>query len=225
MIFPNLPLSWQPVLADEFAQPYMQQLSAFLTQELAANKPIFPKKEQWFNALEHTPFNDVKVVILGQDPYHGAQQAHGLSFSVLSGTPWPPSLRNIVKELADDVGAGLGNSGDLSHWANQGVLLLNATLTVEEGKAGSHQQKGWELFTDAIIRAVNAQSRPVAFVLWGSYAQKKGAFIDEARHLVLRAVHPSPLSAHRGFFGSKPFSRINDWLGQQGLTPIDWALR
>ena len=198
----QLHLSWQAVIGDEFNKPYMQTLRNFLQQEKAAGKTIYPASPLIFNAFNHTPFDKVRVVIIGQDPYHGQYkgqaQAHGLSFSVPQGVALPPSLQNIFKEIADDLNIKMSKTGDLTSWANQGVLLLNATLTVEQAKAGSHQGKGWEQFTDAAIAALNAQRENLVFVLWGSYAQKKGAFIDEQKHLVLKSVHPSPLSAHRG---------------------------
>lgn len=216
--------SWQTALGQELDQPYMQNLRAFLKQEKAAGKVIFPPGAQIFNAFNHTPFDKVRVVIIGQDPYHGPGQAHGLSFSVQSGVKLPPSLMNIFKEIEGDLGIRMSGSGDLTPWADQGVLLLNATLTVEQASAGSHQGKGWEQFTDAAIRALNDQRDGLVFVLWGSYAQKKGAVIDPHRHLVIRSVHPSPLSAHRGFFGNHQFSRINDYLMAKGQPPINWQL-
>jgi uracil-DNA glycosylase len=216
--------SWQAVLADEFNKPYMRALRAFLSQEKAEGKIIYPPGSLIFNAFNHTPFEQVKVVIIGQDPYHGAGQAHGLSFSVPQGVALPPSLQNIFKEIAADLNIHMSGSGDLTPWANQGVLLLNATLTVEQANAGSHQGRGWETFTDAAIAALNAGREGLVFVLWGSYAQKKGAFIDEAKHLVLKSPHPSPLSAHRGFFGNHQFSKINQYLTQHGQMPIDWQL-
>ena len=225
--------SWQAVIGDEFNKPYMQALRAFLSQEKAACKTIYPPSALIFNAFNHTPFDAVRVVIIGQDPYHGQDnkgqaQAHGLSFSVPPGLDLPPSLQNIFKEIAADLNIKMSprinHSGDLTPWANQGVLLLNATLTVEQAKAGSHQNKGWEQFTDAAIAALNAQRENLVFVLWGSYAQKKGAIIDEQKHLVLKSVHPSPLSAHRGFFGNHQFSTINQYLIKQGQTPIDWQV-
>ncbi|MES2882572.1 MAG: uracil-DNA glycosylase, partial [Bacteroidota bacterium] len=209
--------------------PYMQALRAFLKQEKAAGKIIYPPNALIFNAFNHTPFEQVRVVIIGQDPYHGQDssgqpQAHGLSFSVPKGVAPPPSLQNIFKEIATDANIHMSRNGDLTPWADQGVLLLNATLTVEQGKAGAHQNKGWETFTDAAIGALNQHREGLVFVLWGSYAQKKGAFIDAKKHLVLKSVHPSPLSAHRGFFGNQQFSKINQYLVHQGLTPIDWQL-
>ncbi|WP_295797748.1 uracil-DNA glycosylase [uncultured Microbulbifer sp.] len=216
--------SWYSVLATEFSKPYMAELRHFLQQERQSGKNIFPPGGQIFNAFNSTPFDQVKVVILGQDPYHGAGQAHGLCFSVMPGVRIPPSLQNIYKELHADLGIAPPNHGCLQPWAEQGVLLLNATLTVEESRAGAHQGKGWEQFTDAAVHALAEQREGLVFILWGSYAQKKGAFIDRARHLVLRAPHPSPLSAHRGFFGTRPFSQANQWLQQHGLGPIDWGL-
>ena len=215
---------WDAALAGEFAAPYMAQLSAFLRAEKAAGKRIFPHSRHWFRALELTPLADVRVVILGQDPYHGEGQAEGLAFSGPPGVKVPPSLVNIFKELAADLGVPRPGHGHLAHWARQGVLLLNSALTVEMANAGAHQGRGWEGFTDAVIRAVAARAQPAAFLLWGSHAQKKAAFVDADRHLVLKAPHPSPLSAHNGFFGCKHFSRCNAWLAQQGLAPIDWAL-
>ena len=221
--------SWQAVIGDEFNKPYMQALRIFLQQEKAAGKIIYPANQLIFNAFNHTPFDTVRVVIIGQDPYHGQDnkgqaQAHGLSFSVPQGVDFPPSLQNIFKEITADLNIKMSRNGDLTPWANQGVLLLNATLTVEQAKAGSHQNKGWEQFTDAAIAALNAQRENLVFVLWGSYAQKKGAYIDAQKHLVLKSVHPSPLSAHRGFFGHHQFSTINQYLIKQGHTPIDWQV-
>jgi len=216
--------SWQQMIGQELEQPYMQQLKAFLQAEKAAGKVIFPPGPQIFNAFNHTPFDQVRVVIIGQDPYHGPGQAHGLSFSVRQGVRVPPSLVNIFKEIESDLGLKMSGSGDLTPWADQGVLLLNAMLTVEQAKAGSHQKKGWETFTDAAIQALNDHREGLVFVLWGSYAQKKGAVIDESRHRVLRSPHPSPLSAHRGFFGQKQFSSINQYLIERGEVPINWQL-
>ncbi|MCX2781967.1 uracil-DNA glycosylase [Microbulbifer thermotolerans] len=216
--------SWYAVLRDEFQQPYMAELREFLRAEKAAGKVIYPPGPQIFNAFNSTPFEQVKVVILGQDPYHGPGQAHGLCFSVMPGVPLPPSLQNIFKELQSDLGIAPSDHGCLQPWAEQGVLLLNATLTVERSKAGAHQGRGWERFTDAAIHKLAEQRQGLVFILWGSYAQKKGAFIDRNKHLVLRAPHPSPLSAHRGFFGTKPFSQTNQWLQQHGQQPINWAL-
>ena len=224
----QLHASWQAVIGDEFNKPYMQALRDFLKQEKASGKTIYPPSPLIFNAFNHTPFDAVRVVIIGQDPYHGENkgqaQAHGLSFSVPLGLDLPPSLQNIFKEIAADLNIKMSKAGDLTPWANQGVLLLNATLTVEQAKAGSHQNKGWEQFTDAAIATLNKHRENLVFVLWGSYAQKKGAFIDENRHLVLKSVHPSPLSAHRGFFGNHQFSSINQYLIQHGQPAINWQL-
>lgn len=216
--------SWQAVIGHELKKPYMQALRDFLKQEKAAGKTIYPPSPLIFNAFNHTPFEKVRVVIIGQDPYHGVDQAHGLSFSVPDGIAPPPSLINIFKEISANLGVRMSGKGDLTSWADQGVLLLNATLTVTQGQAGSHQGRGWEAFTDAAINALNTQRKNLAFVLWGSYAQKKGALIDEKNHLVLKSVHPSPLSAHRGFFGNHQFSRINQHLIQHGESPIDWQV-
>lgn len=202
----------------------MAALKKFLLLERQAGKQIFPRANHWFHALDSTPLDDVRVVILGQDPYHGPGQAHGLCFSVQEGVKTPPSLVNIYKELEADIGIPPPNHGNLDKWAKQGVLLLNAVLTVEAHQAGSHQGKGWEKFTDAVIRLVDMRPQPSVFILWGSYAQKKAGFIDSNKHLVLKSVHPSPLSAHRGFFGSKPFSKTNAFLQQQGMDPIDWQV-
>lgn len=216
--------SWQAVIGQEFDKPYMQALRAFLKQEKAQGKVIFPPGSLIFNAFNHTPFDQVRVVIIGQDPYHGPNQAHGLSFSVPDGVKPPPSLVNIFKEIESDLGIKMSGRGDLSPWAKQGVLLLNATLTVEQANAGSHQKRGWEAFTDAAIASLNQYREGLVFVLWGSYAQQKGVAIDSTKHLVLQSVHPSPLSAHRGFFGQHQFSKINQYLEQHGQTPINWAL-
>lgn len=216
--------SWLEVLGSEFEQPYMTQLKNFLQAEKRAGKMIFPAGENWFNALNTTPFDKVKVVILGQDPYHGPGQAHGLCFSVLPGVPSPPSLVNMFKELQSDLGVPVSSHGCLQHWAEQGVLLLNAVLTVERGLANSHQGRGWEQFTDACIAHLNRDREGLVFMLWGSYAQRKGQLIDRHRHLVLEAPHPSPLSAHRGFLGCRHFSQANRYLESRGEKPIDWAL-
>lgn len=215
---------WKMALMDEFEKPYMLELKSFLRAELDNKKKVYPKPSQYFNAFNTTPIEDVRVVIIGQDPYHGPGQAHGLSFSVPEGVALPPSLLNIYKELAADLDIDPPTSGDLTHWAKQGVLLLNATLSVEAHKAGSHQKKGWETFTDKAIEVLNEMGDGIVFVLWGAYAQKKGEIIDESRHKVLKAPHPSPLSAHRGFFGSKPFSQINSYLENVGEAPISWVL-
>ncbi len=216
--------SWRAPLAEEFASPYMAALKAFLAAEKASGKRIFPKGSEYFRALDLTPLDRVKVVILGQDPYHGAGLAHGLCFSVMPGVRTPPSLVNIYKEMKADLGVAPAAHGFLEHWARQGVLLLNSVLTVEMGRAASHQRQGWEKFTDAIVRLVNAKSDPVVFMLWGAYAQRKAAFVDTGRHLVIKSAHPSPLSAHNGFLGSRPFSRANAFLEAQGRGAIDWAL-
>lgn len=220
----DLPADWLAALGDEFEQPYMQQLKAFLAQEKQQKKVIYPHSADWFNAFKFTPLNQVKVVILGQDPYHGPGQAHGLCFSVRPGVKTPPSLINIYKELQADLGCTPVSHGYLTHWAEQGVLLLNSVLTVEQSKAGSHQKKGWEQFTDKVIHLINEQSDGVVFLLWGSYAQKKAAFVDQTKHLVLKSVHPSPLSAHRGFFGNHQFSQANQFLQGRGKPAIDWQL-
>lgn len=220
----NLDQSWLEVLSCEFDKPYMKALSTFLRKEKASGEKVFPCEDEIFNALNITPLHNVRVVILGQDPYHGVGQAHGLSFSVREGMKIPPSLQNIYKEIARDFNAKPPPHGDLTSWAEHGVLLLNATLTVREGQAGSHQNQGWESFTDAIICAVNALDKPVVFMLWGAYAQKKGVCIDQNRHLVLSAPHPSPLSAHRGFIGCGHFSKANDFLVAHGSAPVKWAV-
>ncbi|HXG82210.1 MAG TPA: uracil-DNA glycosylase [Sphingomicrobium sp.] len=216
--------SWLEPLRGEFEQPYMAELKRFLVGERNAGKRIFPNGGNWFRALDLTPLDKVRVVILGQDPYHGLGQAHGLCFSVPHGVQPPPSLMNIFKELKSDLGIEPARHGFLEHWASQGVLLLNSVLTVEMGRAASHRDRGWERFTDAVIRAVAAKPEPVVFMLWGSYAQKKAAFVDSSRHLVLKAPHPSPLSAHSGFFGCRHFSQANAFLAEHGQLPIDWAL-
>jgi uracil-DNA glycosylase len=216
--------SWKAPLADQFASPSIAALRAFLSAEKTAGKQIFPKESDWFRALDLTPLDQVRVVILGQDPYHGPGQAHGLCFSVLPGVRPPPSLINIYKELESDLGLARPAHGFLECWATQGVLLLNSVLTVEMGQAASHQGRGWEGFTDAVIRAVNAGPQLVVFLLWGAHAQKKAAYVDGSRHLVLKAAHPSPLSAHNGFLGCKHFSKANAFLVEQGQAPIDWAL-
>ena len=221
---PKIDPSWMSRIGSEFSEPYMQTLRDFLVQEKAQGKTVFPPGSLWFEAFNRTPFDKVRVVILGQDPYHGPGQAHGLCFSVLPGTKLPPSLINIYTEIQSDLGTQMSGAGDLSPWADQGVLLLNATLTVEAHRAGSHQNMGWEQFTDAAIAALNTQSEGLVFMLWGSYAQKKGAHIDTNKHLVLKAPHPSPLSAHRGFFGCQHFSKTNQYLTSKGQEPIDWPL-
>jgi uracil-DNA glycosylase len=220
----DLELSWLKSLAVEFEQPYMQQLQAFLLSEEKAGKRIFPSANEWFSAFRHTPLDKVKIVIVGQDPYHGEGQAHGLCFSVKPGVAVPPSLKNIYKQLHAEFGLPIPAHGDLTAWADQGVLLLNSVLSVESGKAASHQGRGWETFTDSVIDIINRQREGVVFLLWGRCAQHKGLLIDRARHCVLQAPHPSPLSAYRGFFGCGHFSMANDYLQGSGITPIDWGL-
>ena len=223
MALENAP-SWKPFLDPEFEKPYMQALKQFLRSEKDQHKVIFPPSSDWFHALQVTPLDQVNVVILGQDPYHQPGQAHGLCFSVKPGVRIPPSLQNIYKELKTDLGIDQPGHGFLDPWATQGVLLINAVLTVEQSNANAHQGKGWEIFTDRIIELVNQQCDHAVFMLWGSYAQKKGSGIDNQKHLVLKAPHPSPLSAHRGFLGCQHFSRANEWLISHGKTPINWQL-
>ncbi|MNJ92852.1 Uracil-DNA glycosylase [compost metagenome] len=218
----KLESSWKKKLHAEFEKDYMVKLKKFLGSEYKAKKTVFPRGDEYFAAMNHTPFDQVKVVIVGQDPYHGPGQAHGLCFSVREGVPLPPSLLNIYKELEADLGIPRSKSGSLLAWADQGVLLLNSVLTVENGKAASHQGQGWEQFTDKIIALINEQRENVVFVLWGAYAQKKASFVDRKRHFVLESPHPSPLSAHRGFFGTKPFSKVNAYLRSKGIAEIDW---
>ena len=213
--------SWKEHLQTEFDKPYFKTLTDFVRDEYA-RATVYPPGRLIFNAFDLCPFDKVKVVIIGQDPYHEPGQAHGLCFSVQDCTQFPPSLRNIFKEISDDLGKPVPVSGDLTRWARQGVLLLNATLTVRAGLAGSHQGKGWEEFTDAVIRELNASRDGLVFILWGSYAKKKGAVIDRSRHLVLSSAHPSPLSAYNGFFGNHHFSLTNDWLIKHGEAPIEW---
>ena len=213
--------SWKNLLNDEFEKEYFIELTEFVRQEYQVNR-IYPPGSQIFNAFDHCRLDDLKVVILGQDPYHGAKQAHGLCFSVNEGIPMPPSLLNIFKEIKSDLGKPIPPHGNLTRWANQGVLLLNATLTVRAGLAGSHQKKGWEIFTDAVIQKISNHKSQVVFMLWGSYAQQKQALIKETIHCVLKAPHPSPLSAHRGFFGCKHFSKANEYLTSKGLPIINW---
>lgn len=216
--------SWKARLGDWFEREDMRALSAFLRQRRAAGARIYPPGPQIFSAFDATPFDAVKVVILGQDPYHGAGQSHGLCFSVAPGVPVPPSLLNMYKELERDLGIPRPDHGWLMPWARQGVLLLNAVLTVEDGRAGAHQGKGWEGFTDRVVEVLDREREGLVFMLWGSYAQKKGAIVDARRHCVLRSTHPSPLSAHRGFLGCGHFSRANQYLVRRGQTPIDWSL-
>lgn len=213
--------SWKQVLQPEFDKPYFEQLTSFVRSEYARTV-IYPPAGQIFNAFDHCPFDKVKVVIIGQDPYHEQGQANGMCFSVAPGVQMPPSLVNIFKEIQSDLGKPFPTDGDLTRWADQGVLLLNATLTVQAHYAGSHQRRGWEEFTDAVIRVLSEQRTHLVFILWGAYAQKKGAVIDPTRHLVLKSAHPSPLSAYNGFFGNHHFSLANDYLTQHGLQPIDW---
>jgi uracil-DNA glycosylase len=221
----DLEPSWLQVLGNEFDKDYMIKLKDFLKQEKAAGYKIYPKGADIFNAFNQTPFNDIKVVIIGQDPYHGAGQAHGLSFSVQRGVRIPPSLQNIYKELATDIpGFKIPGHGDLTEWAKQGVLLLNATLTVREAEANAHQKSGWETFTDKVIKEISDRREGIVFILWGSFAKSKAKFIDATKHTILTGVHPSPLSAHNGFWGSKPFSKANAVLQSQGKQPINWQI-
>ncbi|MBR2565691.1 MAG: uracil-DNA glycosylase [Paenibacillus sp.] len=214
---------WDEVLQKETESEYFNKIRYALAAEYKT-QTVYPPKEELFSALKLTPYHQVKAVIIGQDPYHGAGQAHGLSFSVKPGVRVPPSLRNIYKELQADLGTPIPSHGSLIHWAKQGVLLLNAVLTVREGQPNSHQTLGWQTFTDAVIRELNERTEPMVFMLWGSYAQKKGAFINRDKHLVLESTHPSPLAAHRGFLGSRPFSKTNEFLVSQGIKPIDWTI-
>lgn len=222
-IDPIIEGGWKSVLMDQFQSPYFTTLKEFLVEE-KKKYTVYPPGRLIFNAFQHTPFEKVKVVILGQDPYHGKGQAHGLCFSVPPGVPKPPSLVNIFRELQSDLGTPLPEHGTLEKWADQGVLLINATLTVREGQAGSHQNKGWETFTNRVIEVVSQEKTGVVFLLWGRYAQAKASLIDENKHLLLKAAHPSPLSAYNGFFGCRHFSRTNEYLAQQGKSGIDWTL-
>lgn len=221
----NLNEEWAKILEGEFDKPYMQQLRAFLIKQRQDGKIIFPQNKDIFSSLNLTPFSKVKVVVIGQDPYHGENQAHGLSFSVQPGVPIPPSLLNIYKELKYDLNITQPKHGFLEYWASQGALLLNAVLTVEKSKAASHQKQGWETFTDKIIEVLNEKREHLVFLLWGAYAQKKGSRIDRSKHLVVESPHPSPLSAHRGFLGSRPFSQTNRYLISKNIEPIDWQLQ
>lgn len=216
--------SWKQILKDEFTSPYFQQIPLHLRTEKAQGKIIYPPGPLIFNAFNSTPVQRLKVVILGQDPYHGPNQAHGLSFSVPNGVPPPPSLINIFKELRDDVGVNIPNHGNLSRWAEQGVFLLNASLTVRASEPMSHAKIGWAEFTNAVIKKISEEKQHVVFLLWGKFAQEKRTLIDSSKHLILRSVHPSPLSAHAGFFGCKHFSKTNEWLVSKGIDPIDWNL-
>ena len=220
----QLELSWKERLEPEFQSPYMLKLRKFLVSEIQKKRCIFPRPDEYFQALNLTSFDQVKVVLLGQDPYHGPHQAHGLCFSVRPHVPFPPSLKNIFTELKRDVGIAYPQHGCLENWAKQGVLLLNSILTVTKGRAGSHQNQGWEKFTDRILSLLNEQKSHLVFILWGSYALMKGKFLDHKRHLVLKAPHPSPLSAHRGFFGCGHFSKANEYLSSAGKNKIDWSL-
>lgn len=213
--------SWKKPLTEVFEMDFFKRLVSFVKYEYQ-NHQVFPQGKDIFNSFQHCPLESVKVVILGQDPYHGPGQAHGLSFSVKPGVPFPPSLLNILKEIKADIGVDMPPDGDLTRWANQGVFLLNATLTVRANQAGSHQNQGWEIFTDEVIRVINTKRESVVFMLWGAYAQKKAELIDPKKHLILKAPHPSPLSAHRGFFGCRHFSQANDYLMHKGIEPIKW---
>ena len=223
MIEPKIEESWKKVLFDEFQKPYFEALKAFLIAEKKAQK-IYPQSSNIFAAFDNTPFDNIKVVILGQDPYHGEGQAHGLSFSVQDGIPHPPSLQNIFKELRDDIGCSIPKSGNLSAWAKQGVFLLNTVLTVRASEANSHRNQGWENFTDTVIKLLSAHKEHLVFILWGAPAGAKASLIDDKKHLILKAPHPSPLSSYRGFFGSKPFSKSNEFLTCKGIKPILWSL-
>ncbi|SHM25820.1 uracil-DNA glycosylase [Mucilaginibacter sp. OK098] len=217
--------SWLKVLSDEFDKPYMADLKKFLKEEKDAGYKIYPKNADIFNAFNKTPLDKLEVVILGQDPYHGESQAHGLSFSVQKGITIPPSLRNIYKELATDIpGFVIPNHGDLTEWAEQGVLLLNASLTVRAASPGSHQKRGWETFTDTVIKKISDEKEGIVFILWGSFAQAKAELIDQTKHHIIKSPHPSPFSADRGFFGSKPFSKTNEILVKEGKKPVDWQI-
>ncbi|MBO9595018.1 MAG: uracil-DNA glycosylase [Niabella sp.] len=216
--------SWKKELQDEFQKPYFETLAEHLKTEKQAGKTIYPAGKNIFNAFNTTPFNQVKVLLLGQDPYHGPGQAHGLCFSVQKGVPPPPSLVNIYKELHADLGVPIPKSGDLTHWAQQGVFMLNASLTVRAGEPMSHAKIGWATFTDAVIRKVSDHKQHVVFILWGRFAQEKAALIDASKHLIIKSAHPSPLSAHNGFFGSRPFSKTNEYLVAHGIDPVDWKV-
>mgnify|MGYP000063578753 CR=1 FL=1 len=221
---PRLNEGWKSRLKKEFGSPYFAELKEFLVQEKAAGHTIYPPGTMIFNAFDQTPFEEVKVVLLGQDPYHGPGQAHGLCFSVAEGISHPPSLQNIFKELRDDLGYAIPKSGNLEKWARQGVLLLNATLTVRAASAGSHQNKGWEQFTNAVIRLLSDEKEGLIFILWGRYAQAKEAMIDTGKHFILKAAHPSPLSAYNGFYGCRHFSKVNEILTNTGRKPVDWRI-
>jgi len=220
----NIEASWKAVLKSEFNKPYFQQIVLHIKTEKSQGKIIYPPGSLIFNAFNKTPFDKVKVVILGQDPYHGAGQGHGLCFSVPDGVPPPPSLVNIFKELQEDTGVGIPRHGNLSHWAGQGVFLLNASLTVRAGEPMSHAKTGWSQFTDTVIKTISDQKKNVVFLLWGKFAQEKKILIDESRHLILKAAHPSPLSAHAGFLGCRHFSKTNAFLMSKGMDPVDWKI-
>lgn len=219
----QLPESWQSAVGDELTKPYFETLAAYVASERAAG-PVFPPEEEVFSAFELTPYANVKVLILGQDPYHGAGQAHGLCFSVKPGIRTPPSLVNIYKELAEDQGCPIPSHGNLVHWASQGVLMINAVLTVRQSQPNSHKSQGWEKFTDAVIRSVNDKPEPVVFLLWGGYAKKKARLVTSPQHTVITSAHPSPLSAKSGFFGSRPFSKVNEALEAGGRAPVSWCI-
>ncbi len=223
-VSPQIEASWKAALSEQFAQPYFAELKQFIVQEITEKQVIYPPPGQIFHAFDTCPFDQVKVVILGQDPYHGTGQAHGLCFSVNKGVRIPPSLQNIYKELHTDLGLAIPTHGNLEKWTKQGVLLLNAVLTVRAGNAASHAGKGWERFTDAVIKELSDKREGIVFLLWGRYAQQKGAIIDCSKHLVLEAAHPSPFSAHNGFLGCRHFSKANDYLTQHGKSPIDWMI-
>ena len=222
-INPRIEPSWKEVLKDEFTKEYFVELKRFLIEE-KQNYTIYPKGSDMFNAFSYTPFDDVKVVIIGQDPYHGANQAHGLAFSVLDGVAFPPSLRNIFQELNSDIGCPTPKSGNLSSWAKQGVFLINTVLSVREGQAHSHAKHGWEIFTDSVIKKISEKKQNVVFILWGSPAIAKSKLIDSSKHHIITSPHPSPLSSYRGFFGSKPFSKTNEFLASRGIAKIEWCL-
>jgi len=222
-VSPKIHSSWLHRLQMEFESPYFKELKDFLKIE-SDNFTIYPKEDEIYNAFNQTPFDNVKVIIIGQDPYHGESQANGLSFSVKKGVKLPPSLKNIYKEIESDIGIKLPQSGDLTAWTKQGVLLLNATLTVRAQSPGSHQKKGWEKFTDAVIQKLSDEKENLAFILWGKYAQDKGVSIDSNKHFIIKSAHPSPFAARKGFFGSKPFSKTNEFLKSKNIIPIDWSL-
>lgn len=224
MLLNKIEKSWKKALGPELDAKYIKDLEKFLASEYKKKKNIYPRKEEIFEAFDSTPFNKVRVVIIGQDPYHGENQAHGMCFSVKKGIKPPPSLKNIYKELVTDIDFDIPEHGFLKPWAKQGVLLLNSVLTVEESKAGSHQKKGWEEFTDLVIRVLNDKKENIVFILWGAPAQKKAKVVDEKKHFIIKSPHPSPLAAYRGFFGSRPFSKTNTFLQSIGSKPIDWSL-